>query len=166
MRHFKEYLWVYLVLAIAALAIHSYAAQIAHILISLLAMGILAVAAMQAGVTALQNYLIKQHPLQTYPLIRSLPPVETMQARLRKILWTGFVLLSLSFLGALFFMPKVLHALSFAKLVPLVLAWGLFATLLYGYHKSGWSSDMLTTRTIAGVLILGGAYTLTHLMLG
>ncbi|HSX20886.1 MAG TPA: cytochrome c biogenesis protein CcsA [Gammaproteobacteria bacterium] len=160
MQHFKEYLFFFLVLALGMLvfAIHSRAPNLAHILFSVLSLGILVLAALQAIVTAAQNYVIKAHPLQTYPVLRSLPPVETMQGILFKILWTGFILLSLSFLGAFFYLPNVWQHILSSKLLLSILAWGLFATLLYGYHRSGWSSDMVTTRTIIGVLLLVIAY--------
>lgn len=160
MQHLKDYLFVYLVLilGLVVFGIHSYAANLAHILFSIMAVGILALAAVQAMVTALQNHLIKAHPLQTFPVLRNLPPVETMQGALFKILWAGFILLSLSFLGAFLYLPDVWQHIQFSKLLLSILAWGLFATLLYGYHRSGWSSDMVTTRTIIGVLLLVIAY--------
>lgn len=160
MQHLKEYWFVFLALTmgLVALLIHSHSPSVAHILFSIFAVGILALAALQAVITALQNYVIKTHPLQTYPILRNLPPVETMQARLFKILWGGFILLSLSFLGAFIYLPDVWHHIQLSKLFFCILAWGLFATLLYGYHRSGWSSDMVTIRTIIGVMLLIVAY--------
>lgn len=160
MQHIKDYLFLYLALAIGIVVfgVHSYAPNSAHILFSIAALGILVLAAVQAMLTALQNYAIKAHPLQTYPILRSLPPVETMQGILFKIIQVGFIVLSLSFLGAFLFLPDVWQHIQFSKLLLSILAWSLFATLLYGYHRSGWSSDMVTIRTIIGVLLLVIAY--------
>lgn len=160
MQHIKDYLFHYLALTagLVVFGIHSYAPNSAHILFSIIALGILVLAAVQALITAIQNHVIKVHPLQTYPILRSLPPVETMQAILFKILWAGFIVLSLSFLGAFLYIPDVWQHIQFSKLLLSILAWGLFATLLYGYHRSGWSSDMVTIRTIIGVLLLIIAY--------
>lgn len=160
MQHLKDNLFIYLVLTLGLVvfSIHSYAANAAHILFSVAAVGILSLAAIAALITALQNYVIKAHPLQTYPILRNLPPVETMQALLFKILWTGFIVLSLAFLSAFLYLPNVWQHLQISKLLFSILAWSLFATLLYGYHRSGWSSDLVTFRTIIGVLLLVVAY--------
>lgn len=160
MQHIKDYLFHYLALTagLVVFGIHSYAPNSAHILFSIIALGILILAAVQAIVTAIQNYVIKTHPLQTFPILRNLPPVETMQDILFKILWAGFIVLSLSFIGAFLYIPDVWQHIQFSKLLLSILAWGLFATLLYGYHRSGWSSDMVTIRTIIGVLLLIIAY--------
>lgn len=158
MRHFKEYFVIYLGLGLFALGMHIYAANRAHVVFAVFAVCILAIAALQAIVTAMQNYVIKQYPLQAFPIFRSLPPVETMQGLLFKILWAGFILLSLSFLAAFLYSPDMLQNTQFSKFLLSTLAWLLFATLLYGYHRSGWSSDMVTVRTIIGVLLLAIAY--------
>lgn len=139
-------------------SIHSYAPNAAHVCFSIVALGILVLAAVQAIITAIQNHLIKTYPMHTYRVFRSLPPVESMQATLFKVLWAGFIVLSLAFLGAFLYLPDVWQHIQFSKLILSVCAWGLFATLLYGYHRSGWSSDMVTLRTIFGVVLLIIAY--------
>jgi len=158
MRHFNGYWVIYLGLGLTALAIHSYAASLAHIFVSIIAFGILSLAALQALVITLQNYLLKQHPLTTYPVLDILPPVETMQDLLFKTLWAGFIFLSLSFLGAFIYLPDVLQNIQVSKLLLSSLAWILFATLLYGYHRSGWRNDVVTYRTLIGVSLLTIAY--------
>ena|SRR5690349_20713187 len=143
MQHIKEYSLFFLA---------------AHVLFSVVAVGILALAAVQASITAVQSHVIKSHPLQTYPLLRHLPPLETMQGVLFKILWLGFIVLSLAFISAFFYIPNFWEHTQFSKLLLSISAWSLFATLLYGYHRSGWSSDLVTMRTIIGVLLLVIAY--------
>lgn len=158
MRHFKDYFLFYLGLGLVVLGMHMYAATLAHIILTILAVSILGLAAIQAIITAMQNHIIKQHPLQPFPVFRTLPPVETMQKWLFKILWAGFILLSVSFITAFICLPNVWQHIQLSKLLLSSLAWLLFATLLYGYHRSGWSSDMVTIRTIIGVLLLAIAY--------
>ncbi len=158
MQYINGYYILYLGLGLTALAIHSFAASLAHILVSVIALVIFALAAIQAVVTTLQNYLLKHHPLNTYPLLRALPPVETMQDLLFKILWAGFIFLSLSFIGAMLFLPDVWQHINLAKLVFASIAWLLFAGLLYGYHRSGWGNHVVTIRTLIGVLLLAIAY--------
>lgn len=158
MRHFKGYFLIYLGLALITAGMHVYAADHSHVIFAVLAVCILAMAALQAIITVMQNYIIKQYPLLALPIFNRLPPVETMQGLLFKVLWAGFVLLSLSFLAAFLSYPDILQHTQFSKLLLSILAWLLFATLLYGYHRYGWSSDMVTIRTITGVLLLAIAY--------
>ncbi len=70
----------------------------------------------------------------------------------------NLIVLSVSFFAAFVYLPDVLRHIQFSKLLLSSLAWLLFATLLYGYHRSGWSSDMVTKRTIIGLLLLTIAY--------
>ncbi len=160
MQHLKDYWFIFLVLILGTLVfvLHSYAPNLAHAGFSVVAVGILALAAIQAILTAIQNHVLKTHPLHVYPLLRHLPPLEIMHATLFKVLWAGFILLSLAFLSAFLYLPNVWQHIQFSKLLLSILAWSLFATLLYGYHRSGWGSDLVTTRTIIGVLLLIVAY--------
>lgn len=160
MQHLKDYWFIFLVLSLGTLVfgIHSYAPNMAHAGFSIIAVGILAIAAMQAILTAIQHHALKTNPMQSYPLLRHLPPLETMYTLLFKVLWAGFILLSLAFISAFVYLPNVWQHIQFSKLLLSILAWSLFATLLYGYHRSGWSSDLVTIRTIFGVLLLIIAY--------
>jgi ABC-type uncharacterized transport system permease subunit len=158
MQHIKPYLLISLALGLAALGAHSRAASLTHIFISFIALSILSLAAIQSMVISLQNYLLKRHPMQTYPVLSLLPPVQTMQKSLFKVIWSGFIFLSLTFLGAFVYLPNVLQNIQVSKLLLSSLAWVLFATLLYGYHRSGWSNEVVTTRTLIGVLLLTIAY--------
>lgn len=158
MQHFNRYLVIFLALGLAAIAAHRQAASLTHIFISFIAFGILGIAALQALVITMQNYLLKQYPLRTFPILQTLPPVETMQATLFKVIWAGFIFLSMSFLGAFIFLPNLIQHIQLSKLVLSSLAWVLFATLLYGHHRSGWRNNVVTTRTLIGVLLLAIAY--------
>jgi ABC-type uncharacterized transport system permease subunit len=158
MQHFKLYATFFLGLVLLVVLAHYYSASFSHILISLVACAILCLAALQATVISVQNYVLKQYPLSTFPILRLLPPVETMQQALFKVLWAGFVFLSLSFIGAFIFLPNVLKTIQVSKLILCSLAWFLFATLLYGCHRFGWRNDVVATRTLVGVLLLTAAY--------
>lgn len=160
MQQFKDYRFIFLVviLGLITLGVHSYSSSLAHVWFSFTALTILILAALQAIAAAIQARILKQLPLQKLPLLQHLPAVQTMQQILFKILWTGFIFLSLVFISAFIYLPNVWQHTQFTKLLPAIMAWGLFAALLYGYHKSGWSSDMVTSRTIAGVLLLLLAY--------
>ncbi len=126
--------------------------QVAHILISILAYSIFTLAAFQAVLLAKQDYQLKHH--KTRGLLRSLPPLQTMETLLFEMIWTGLILLTLSLVsGALvfedLFAQQLLH-----KTVLSILAWLLYAILLIGRHFLGWRSHKAIRWTVGGFIVL------------
>ena len=123
-----------------------------HILISILAYSIFTLAAFQAVLLAKQEHQLKHH--KTRGLLRSLPPLQTMETLLFEMIWTGLILLSLSLVsGALvfedLFAQQLLH-----KTVLSILAWLLYAILLVGRHFLGWRSHKAIRWTVGGFVVL------------
>lgn len=158
MRHFNGIWLIYLGLGVAALGIHGFAAHYAHIIVSIVALAIFTVAALQAGAITLQNFLLKQRPGNTYTIQGMLPPVDALRDLLFKTLWAGFIFLSVSMLGAFIFLPNVLQNITPSKLILSSMAWSLFAAMLYGYQRHGWRNDVVSIRALLGVVLLGAAY--------
>ena len=65
---------------------------IAHVILSVLSYAILAIAATQSILLAMQNKRLKNHQLSG--LFRILPPVQTMEAMLFELIWLGFLFLT------------------------------------------------------------------------
>lgn len=123
-----------------------------HILISVLAYSIFTLAAFQAILLAKQEYQLKHHI--TKGLLRSLPPLQTMEALLFEMIWTGLILLTLSLAsGALVFEDLFAQHLVH-KTVLSILAWLLYATLLIGRHFLGWRSHKAIRWTVGGFIVL------------
>lgn len=124
-----------------------------HILLATAALGTLGIAAIQAITIAFQARLLKgSTTLPSY-----VPPIQTMQKLLLKIIWAGFFLLSITLIAAIYFL-QLNNSLALSKLVVTGCTWLLYAGLLYGQYKSGWSRDVLTFRTIIGVGLLTLVY--------
>ena len=78
---------------------------LAHILLSILAYGLLTIAVFQALLLLLQDYRLKhKHPSG---LIRNFPPLQTMESLLFGFLWGGWSLLSLSLLSGWLFVDNL-----------------------------------------------------------
>ncbi|PIE37456.1 MAG: cytochrome C biogenesis protein [Gammaproteobacteria bacterium] len=125
---------------------------LAHISLSLAAYAVLTLAAVQAILVALQDYRLRHH--QTRGLVQTLPPLQLMETMLMELIAVGFILLTIAiFSGALFiedmFAQHLIH-----KTTLTVLAWMLFAVLLWGHHKLGWRSQLAAKLTLAGFLAL------------
>ncbi len=134
-----------------------------HIIISVLAYSLLSIAAVQAGLLAIQDFhLHDKHP---GGFIRTLPPLQTAEKLLFQVLTVGFILLTLSLLtGAIFleniFAQHLLHKTSLS-----ILAWIVFGILLWGRWRSGWRGRRAIRWTLVGFFALLLAYVGSKLVL-
>lgn len=129
-----------------------------HILISLLAFAVLAIAAIQAVLYAYQE---KQIKLRTNPaMLMALPPLQTMEQLLFRLVGVGFILLSLTLVsGALFSQEIFGHAFEFKHHTILALmGWIVFAILLFKRATSGIRGSEAVIWTIAGFVLIKLGY--------
>ncbi len=127
-----------------------------HVLLSILAYSVITIAALQALLLAYQNSRLKHH----HPggLLSKLPPLQDMEALLFELLWAGQGILSVAIVaGFLFFdniwgINGVIHKTFFS-----LLAWTVFAILLWGRSRLGWRGVTAIRFTLSGfaLLILG-----------
>jgi ABC-type uncharacterized transport system permease subunit len=134
-----------------------------HILISVLAFSVLTLAAIQAALLAIQNNHLRTR--RPGGFIRMLPPLETMETLLFKMIGLGFALQTLSlisgfaFLEDMFLQHKAHHTLlSFT-------AWLVFAILLWGRFRFGWRGRTAIRWTGGGFFVLLLAYLGSKLVL-
>ena len=147
-----------------------------HVLISMLAYSLFTIAALQALFLAYQNRRLKT----TYSgsggvtggmassaakgiadrMMARLPALEDMEALLFELLWAGQLLLSLGILaGFLFGGDLWSHAGVIHKTFFSLLAWLVFAALLWGRHQAGWRGPTAVRYTLTGfALLLLGFY--------
>ena len=128
----------------------------AHILLSLLAHSIMTVGACQATILALQNHQLRTHP--TGGLLNSLPPLQTMEQWLFTILWVGMVLLTLSIASGVLYLDDIFAQHVAHKSFFSIIAWCIFAVLLWGRHRLGWRGQTAIRWTLLGFSILMLSY--------
>lgn len=127
-----------------------------HIVLSIGAYGVLAIAAVQSLILALQEYqLHSKHPVSA---MRMLPPLQTMEELLVQILAVGFFLLSLSLATGLMFLQDLLGQHLAHKTVLSILAWLIFGVVLFGRWAKGWRGRRLIAWTLGGFVSLMLAY--------
>ncbi len=127
-----------------------------HILLSVSAYSLLAIAALQAMLLAFQeNQLHNKRPTRS---IRLLPPMQIMETLLVQLIAIGFFLLSLSLSTGLVFVENVFEQHLSHKVVFSILAWLVFAVLLLGRWAWGWRGKKLTRLTLGGCVLLLLAY--------
>lgn len=127
-----------------------------HILISILAYSIMTIATIQALALALQERHLKHHHIGG--ILRTLPPLQTMEQILFELLWVGMVLLTLSLVTGFIFIDDIFAQQLAHKTFFSILAWGIFAILLWGRHQLGWRSQIAARWTFSGFASLMLAY--------
>lgn len=130
--------------------------MVVHVLLSVLAYGILLVAASQALLLSYQERQLKKHHRRK--LLMALPPLQTMEKLLFEYVAVGLVLLSCSLLSGFLYLEDMFSFHILHKTVLSLLAWCLFTTLLVGRWVYGWRGQTAMRWTVAGSLLLVVAY--------
>jgi len=130
--------------------------QMIHVLLSILAYGILTIAAFQASLLAVHdNQLKNRNPVR---FNRTFPPLQTMEALLFQFVLCGEVLLTLSLLSGFVFLDNMFAQNVAHKTLLSCLAWVVFGVLLWGRHFRGWRGSFAIRWTLGGFLLLMLAY--------
>ena len=127
-----------------------------HILSSILAYSLLTIAAFQAMLLAYQNWQLRHKHLKGW--VRALPPLETMEALLFEVLWAGVLLLSLSLASGFAVFEDLFGQNLGHKTVFSIIAWGIYAVLLWGRHVKGWRGNTAIRWTLVGFIATALAY--------
>lgn len=139
------------------------AGVLSHILLSILAYSVFTLCALQALVLAFQERELKQR--QVKGALNVLPPLQTMESMLFEMLWIGIVLLSLAIATGAIFIEDLFAQHLVHKTVFSLLAWLIFAGLLWGHHQLGWRGHTAVRWTLGGFFTLMLAYFGTKLVL-
>lgn len=129
----------------------------AHIVLSVLAYSLLTIASCQALLLARQNWRLRHKHLGGW-LQKALPPLQTMEELLFEILWSGFILLSLSLLTGLLFVDDFFAQHLLHKTVLSIMAWVFYGVLLWGHHVKGWRGNTAIRWTLGGFFAIVLAY--------
>lgn len=127
-----------------------------HILLSLAAYSLFTLAALQAVLLAIQEKHLRHHHLGR--LMRRLPPLQTMESALFQLILCGFVLLTLGLITGFVFVEDLLAQHLAHKTIFSLIAWSVFASLLWGRYRFGWRSQTAVRWTLVGFFFLLLAY--------
>lgn len=128
----------------------------AHVISSILAYSVLAMAAVQAVLLAIQEYHLRKHHPGGF--IRSLPPLQTMESLMFEMILIGFVLLTLALASGFVFLENMFSQHLVHKTLLSTLAWLAFAVLLWGRYHYGWRGRTAIRWTLMGFIVLVLAY--------
>lgn len=127
-----------------------------HVISSILAYALLTLATVQALLLLIQdNHLRSHHP---GGFIRSLPPLQTMEALLFEMIGLGFVLLCVALASGFLYLEDMFAQHVVHKTILSILAWVVFAVLLFGRFRFGWRGRLAIRWTLIGFTTLMVAY--------
>ena len=127
-----------------------------HVLISLLAYSLFAMASVQAILLAVQDHHLRnRHP---GGFICSLPPLQTMEVLLFEMISAGFILLTIALFSGFMFLEDMFAQRLVHKTILSIAAWIVFGSLLWGRFKSGWRGQKALIWTLTGFVVLMLAY--------
>jgi ABC-type uncharacterized transport system permease subunit len=128
--------------------------QTFHIVVSILAYGLLTLSAVQALLVSLQERRLHAHHPGGF--VRALPPAQTMESLMFQLVVAGFLLLTGTVVSGLFFSEQVFgrplhlnHHTVFA-----ILGWAVYGILLFGRWRLGWRGRVAVRWTLAGFALL------------
>ncbi len=128
----------------------------AHVVLSLTAYSLLGIAAVQALLLAVQDRHLRNR--QPGGFIRALPPLATMETLLFQMIGLGFLLLTLALFTGFLFLEDIFAQHLVHKTVLSIVAWLVFAALLWGRLRFGWRGRTALRWTLAGFVALMLAY--------
>jgi len=134
-----------------------------HILLAILAYSVLAIAAVQAILLAYQDRQLRvRHP---GGILRALPPLQTMETLLFQLINLGFFMLSLAIISGVMFLEDMFAQHVAHKTVLSIVAWLIFAVLLWGRWRFGWRGRVAIRWSLSGFAALALAFMGSRLVL-
>lgn len=129
-----------------------------HIIVSILAYGLLSIAAVQSLMLSIQERHLRQKHVTR--LFQALPSLETMEGFMFQMISLGFFLLTLTLVSGVFFSDALFgKPLIFTHHIVLsVFAWIAFAILLIGHYRFGWRGRSASRWMVGGFVLLVLAY--------
>tara|TARA_B100001996_G_scaffold92604_1_gene69002 strand:- start:261 stop:1061 length:801 start_codon:yes stop_codon:yes gene_type:complete len=128
-----------------------------HILLSICAYSLLMIGTFQALLLLIQDWFLKTK--QVSKIIDVLPPLQIMEKLLIQIILVGFFLLSLSLTTGIVFVYDIFEQHLAHKTILSVLAWIIYAVLLWGRWSFGWRGKRIINWVLGGFITLLLAYT-------
>ncbi|MDX1459546.1 MAG: cytochrome c biogenesis protein CcsA [Xanthomonadales bacterium] len=123
-----------------------------HIVSSVLAFGVFSAAGVFALFTAVIDHFLRRHHLNR--VVQALPPLEVLERLLFPLIIAGFALLSVSLGSGWLYVDDLFGQHLAHKTILSMLAWVVFAVLIWGRWRRGWRGRIAVRMTLAGMALL------------
>ena len=116
-----------------------------HIALALLSYAMMSIASLFALLQVYLNYQLKQRRKLN---LQNVPPLLRIEKQLVRLLQIGGVLLTLSISSGFLFLDNMLAPSNLDKVGLSVIAWCIYATLLWGHYYRGWRGQPLSDHDV------------------
>ena len=127
-----------------------------HVVVSVLGYGLLGLAALQAMFVALQDRLLREK--RWMAMLRALPALTAQESLLFRLIGAGFFFLSLSLATGVMYVQDLFAQHLVHKTALSVVAWSMFAFLLFARWRYGWRGRGVVRLCLAAFVVLGLGY--------
>lgn len=127
-----------------------------HVILAMGSAGMFAIAAVLVVLLALQDSALRSGRAGGW--LATLPPVESLERALFSVISIGTAALTVAILAGLLFVTDLFAQHLVHKTVLALVAWAIFACLLFGRWRFGWRGRLAARYTIAGFVVLAIAY--------
>jgi ABC-type uncharacterized transport system permease subunit len=128
----------------------------AHVSLSILAYSLLSLGAGLAVLFLMRDRTLRRRQPQAWT--RILPPLESLETALFTALVAGFSVLTLALFAGLMFLEDVFAQHLLHKTVLSLVAWGVFAVLVFGRFRLAWRGRQAVHWVLAGYGLLALSY--------
>jgi ABC-type uncharacterized transport system permease subunit len=128
----------------------------AHILLSMAAAALLFAAAATAVLLVILDRRLHTRRIAHLPSV--LPPLDTLEKVMFRLIGAGFALLTLALFTGFVFVTNLFAQHLIHKTFLSIVAWVLFGVLLIGRVRFGWRGRFAVRWTLAGCVVLALAY--------
>lgn len=130
-----------------------------HIMLSILSYSLLSIGALMAILLSIRDYQLHNH--RPGQITQTLPPLQTLESVMFKLIAAGFILLTLALLSGFIFTDDWFNH----KIIFSCFAWLVFLILLCGRYLAGWRGRTAIRWTLGGTVLLMLAFFGTKLVL-
>lgn len=127
-----------------------------HILLSILAYSVFMIAIVQAILLLIQERRVKKP--RSKGIIKSLPPLQSMDELLFEMIWLGTLILTMALLLGLPYVTDLIGQHLLHKVIFSSIGWLIFIVLLFGRYRYGWCNATAAKWTLAGGVLLTLSY--------
>lgn len=130
----------------------------AHFVVAMFAYALFTIAALHALLMLVIDKRLHKGNISGF--LSNVPPLLTMEAILFLIIWSGFILLTLTLISGIMFSEAFIgKPFSFShKIVFGITSWCIYGSLLAGRHFQGWRGQTALRWTLIGFMALLLAY--------
>jgi ABC-type uncharacterized transport system permease subunit len=130
-----------------------------HIMLSIFSYCLLSIGALLAILLSVRDYQLHNH--RPGHIAQTLPPLQTLENIMFKLIGAGFILLTMALVSGFIFTADWFNH----KIVFSCIAWLVFLILLCGRYLAGWRGRTAIRWTIGGIVLLMLAFFGTKLVM-